>query len=90
MTRAEDSLREALAALTAAEELIVGIDRPGILQKLDELRDTVEEISRLQVDVRMARIRVQAALRTGGDPDPDKTPVHGISSDKLRALTNRK
>lgn len=81
----EDLLRDALAALHHAETLVLSIDRHGILQKLDDLRDFVEEVSRLQLDIRIVRLRLQASLSP--ENDPDKTPTHSLSSDKLRSPT---
>lgn len=78
----EEAVRDAIDALSQAEKLIAGLDRAGILERLDQLRDFVEEITRLQVDLRIAKLRLQAHLRP--EDDPDKTPVHGISTAKLR------
>ena len=79
----EEIIREAMALLNEVEGLIATVPRQEILGKLDNLRDFVDELTRYQVDVRLMRLRLQSKLSP--PEDPDKTPVHGISSDKLRA-----
>jgi hypothetical protein len=78
----EAAVRDAIDALAHAEQLIVTIGREGFAKKLNELHDFVEELSNLQLDLRMARIRLQAHL-----PDEDKTPLPpGISTATLRRV----
>ena len=85
---AVDGIGEAIEALSKAEKLIAEVDRAGLLAKLDELRDFVEGLSRMQLDMRMARLRLQAMLPPPSDPD--RTPQQGISTAALRRIASEK
>ena len=84
---AVDSIAEAIDALAKAEKLIAGLDRAGLLTKLDELREFIEDLSRMQLDLRIARLRLQALTSVS---DPDRTPVQGISTAALRKVNPEK
>lgn len=83
-TQAPDSpdatIRDAIDALQKAENLLADLDRAGLLKRLDELREAVETFPQTQLDLRMARIRLQSHLGS----DPDKTPVRPPSAYSLR------
>lgn len=55
-------LAGAVEALLKAEKLIASVDRAALLERLDQLHAFVEELSRLQLDLRMARLRLAAYL----------------------------
>lgn len=79
----EATLREALQVLMDVEQLIVSVDRADVTRKLVALTDMVESLGRHQVDIRLLKVRIQALLSPN---DPEKTPVHGISTDRLQAV----
>lgn len=79
---------DAAEAIRRAEDLIGGVDRGRLLQHLDQLREFIEELSRLTVDLRIARLRLQRSLP--GVSDPDRTPVQGISSASIPKVTPEK
>jgi len=79
-------LRDAIEALLKAESLLDALDRAGLLKKLDELKGAVESIPQAQLDLRIARIRLQSQIQH----DPDKTPVHRLSSAGLRLKLDEK
>lgn len=80
-------VEEAIEALATAEKLIAEVDRKALLAKLDQLRDFVEELTRLQLDMRMARLRLQSLNRSS---DPDRTPVRGISTAAFQKVNSEK
>lgn len=55
-------IEEAIEALGAAEKLVASVDRAALLSKLDEIRDFIEDLTRLQLDMRIARLRLQSML----------------------------
>jgi hypothetical protein len=84
----EQAIRDAIDALNKAEKLLGTVDRVGFLNLLDALgkgllalRDAIETLPHVALDLRMARIRLQAHVS-----DPDKTPAQGISSATIRAV----
>jgi len=82
-------LREAIEALQKAESLLGKIDRDGILTTIEELREEVEALPQVQLDLRIARMRLTAKL----SHDPDKTPVEhvkGISQMAMKAVDSKK
>jgi len=82
-------IKEAIDALQRAETLLGKIDRDGILTTLEELREEVETLPQVQLDLRIARMRLTAKL----SHDPDKTPVEhvkGISQMAMRAVDPKK
>ena len=82
-------LREAIEALQKAESLLGKIDRDGILTTLEELREEVGSLPQVQLDLRIARMRLTAKL----SHDPDKTPVEhvkGISQMAMKAVDPKK
>jgi hypothetical protein len=80
---AVDGIEEAIEALAKAEKLVNSVDRASLLAKLDELRDFIEDLSRLQLDMRIARLRLQTLLP---ERDPDRTPARGISTAEFRKV----
>lgn len=82
-------IKEAIDALQRAETLLGKIDRDGILTTLEELREEVETLPQVQLDLRIARMRLTAKL----SHDPDKTPVEhvkGISQMAMKAVDPKK
>lgn len=79
---AEAAIQDAVQALADAEKLIANIDRAGLVNKLDEFREFLDQLPKLQLDVRMARLRLQAQTGT----DPDRTPVRGVSTADFRGI----
>jgi uncharacterized protein HemX len=77
----ESAIRDAVDALLKAETIIADFDRSGVMKKLDELREAVEALPQVQLDMRISRLRLQAFLSS----DPDATPTHGISTATLKA-----
>lgn len=76
----EHAIRDAIAALQQAEAVIASINRASALKLLEELRDMVEKLPAAQLDMRMARLRLQAFVS-----DLDKTPIpSGISQQMAR------
>jgi hypothetical protein len=67
-------LLEAIDALQKAEDLLAKLDRGGALKLLDELRETIESFPQVQLDMRIARMRLTAQL----SHDPNKTPVEPV------------
>ena len=89
LAHTDAELREAIDALQKAEALLSKIDRSGILNTLDALRDAVESLPQVQLDMRISRMRLTAKL----SHDPDKTPVEhvkGISQMAMRAVDPKK
>lgn len=78
---AEAAIRDAIESIKASEKLIADLDRAGIMRKLIEMQGAFERLSQLQHDMRIARIRLQSCIS-----DPDKTPVHGISTATMRRV----
>jgi hypothetical protein len=87
------ALRDALEALKRAEKLLELIDRPS-LARLPPIVRAVEEFAErhaaVSLDLRIARLRIQAMLPEEQPPreDPDKTPVEGARrlSEQLAAV----
>ncbi len=79
---------DAIDAIQRAERLISSVHRAQIVDRLEELRSFVDELSRLTVDLRIARMRLQSHL--AGASDPDRTPVQGISTASLPKVTPQK
>jgi len=85
----DELLTGAIAALQAAERLLSKLERKPTLDALDatavalrELRECVELFPQVQMDLRIARMRLVAAL----SHDPDKTPVVGISTATMHSI----
>jgi uncharacterized protein HemX len=70
----DKEIKDAIDALQKAEELLTKLDRGGIITKLEELREAIEALPQVQLDMRIARMRLTARLTS----DPDKTPVQGL------------
>jgi len=75
-------LREAIEALQHAEDHLAKIDRAGLLTKLIEMTELIEAIPQVQLDMRIARMRLTAKLRS----DPDKTPVQHVKGQSSAML----
>jgi exoribonuclease II len=73
---------EAVEALKKAEAVLANIDRTGILHTIEELRRAVEALPQVQLDMRIARMRLAAKLSS----DPDKTPVEHIKGASQMAM----
>jgi len=69
-------LIEAIDALQKAEDVLAKLDRGGVLKLLEELRETVESFPQVQLDMRIARMRLTAQL----SHDPNKTPVEPVQA----------
>lgn len=69
-------LLEAIEALQKAEDVLAKLDRGGVLKLLEELRETVESFPQVQLDMRIARMRLTAQL----SHDPNKTPVEPVAA----------
>lgn len=78
----EALLASAAEALQRAENLLANIERGKILDKLDEIKEIIESVPQVQLDLRIARIRITASLRD----DPDKTPIPKHLSATMRAV----
>lgn len=91
----DKAIEDALDQLLRMEKLLQNIDRNRILtalellkkalENIDDLQEAIEAIPHTELDMRMARLRIQAA--TGLQPpslasDPDKTPVEPIQARK--------
>ena len=79
------ALKDATDALRRAEVLLNGVDRPALVSLQKALRavdQLAQDHSQATLDLRIARLRIQALL---GLDDPDKTPVdHHRPSASLR------
>ena len=69
----QDDIAEAIEVLAKAEKLIAAVDRVALAEKLNELREFVDDVSRLQLALRMARLRLQSLLPADASDRP--TPV---------------
>lgn len=68
-------LFDAIEALEKAEAALTKLNQPALRKALDGLVESLESLSAVQLELRMAKLRVRRQLRT----DPDRTPVHAVN-----------
>jgi hypothetical protein len=96
----DKAIEDALDQLFRMEKLLMKIDRNRLLSALEnlqkalggieDLREALEAIPHTELDMRMARLRIQAM--TGLQPpslasDPDRTPVEPMQARRASAMS---